>query len=90
MDPNLAETVPLTKPSVAAKKYFFKSAIDFAFEFGAASHAGLCRAENQDHYISAATTDEPLLSNVPQGEFVRRPMSPFGMAVADGMSTTES
>ena len=90
MDPNLAETVPLTKPSIAAEKYFFKSAIDFAFEFGAASHAGLCRAENQDHYIVVRRrrTQELLLSNVPQGELVLPADESFGMAVADGMSAT--
>ena len=65
---NITETVELTKPAVAAEKYFFKSAIDLAFEFGAASHAGLCRAENQDHYavVRRRRTQELLLSNVPK------------------------
>ncbi len=90
MDPNIAETVPLTKPSVAAEKYFFKSAIALAFEFGAASHAGLSRAENQDHYIVVRRrrTQELLLSNVPKGELVPPADESFGMAVADGMSAT--
>ena len=52
MDPTISETVELKKAGgVAAEKYFVKSAIDLAFEFGAASHAGLCRTENQDHYL---------------------------------------
>ena len=90
MDPSIVETVELTKPSLAAEKYFFKSATHLAFEFGAASHAGLCRAENQDHYaiVRRRCTQELLYSNVPQGELVLPPDESFGMAVADGMSTT--
>jgi PPM family protein phosphatase len=90
MDRDIAETVELTKPAIAAEKYFFKSAIDLAFEFGAASHAGLCRAENQDHYaiVRRRRTQELLLSNVPKGELVLPPDESFGMAVADGMSAT--
>jgi protein phosphatase len=90
MDPNLAETVELITPAIAAEKYFFKSAPSLAFEFGAASHAGLCRAENQDHYmvVRRRRLQELLLSNVPEGELVLPPDVAFGMAVADGMSGT--
>jgi protein phosphatase len=90
MDPHITETVELTNPALAAEKYFIKSAIDLAFEFGAASHAGLCRAENQDHYaiIRRRRTQELLLSNVPKDELVLPPDESFGMAVADGMSST--
>jgi PPM family protein phosphatase len=90
MDPHIAETVELTTPAIAAEKYFFKSAIDMAFEFGAASHAGLCRVENQDHYavVRRQRTQELLFSNVPPGELVLPPDESFGMAVADGMSAT--
>ena len=90
MDPSIAETVKRIKPAIAAKKYFFKSAIDLAFEFGAASHPGLCRAENQDHYmvVRRRRTQELLLSNVPKGELVLPPDESFGMAVADGMGAT--
>jgi PPM family protein phosphatase len=90
MDPKIAETVPLIKPSIAAEKYFFKAAIDFAFEFGAASHAGLYRDENQDHYIIVRRrrTQELLRSNVPREELVLPADESFGMAVADGMSAT--
>jgi len=90
MDPSIAVTVKLIKPAIAAEKYFFKSAIDLAFEFGAASHPGLCRAENQDHYmvVRRRRTQELLLSNVPKGELVLPPDESFGMAVADGMGAT--
>ncbi len=90
MDPYLAETVELTKPAVAAEKYFVKSAVNLSFEFGGASHPGLCRAENQDHYlvVRRRRTQESLLSSVPQDELVLPPDESFGMAVADGMSAT--
>ena len=85
MDPREAETVELFKPALAAEKYFFKSAVDLAFEFGAASHIGLRRAENQDHYlvIRRTRTQELLLSNVPRDQFVFTPDEAFGMAVAE-------
>ena len=90
MDPSIAETADLIKPAIAAEKYFFKSAVDLTFEFGAASHAGLRRAENQDHYmvVRRRRTQELLLSNVPKGELVLPPDESFGMAVADGMGAT--
>src|SRR5262245_12336048 len=90
MNPDIAETVELIKPAIAAEKYFFKSAINLAFEFGAASHAGLCRGENQDHYmvVRRRRTQDLLLSNVPKGELVLPPEEAFGMAVADGMGAT--
>ena len=51
MDRHDAETVEIVKPQFAAKKYFVESPGESAFEFGAASHTGLHRAENQDHYL---------------------------------------
>ncbi len=90
MDPREAETVELIKPALAAEKYFFKSAINLAFEFGAATHVGLSRAENQDHYavIRRTRTQELLLSNIATDQFVLPPDESYGMAVADGMGAT--
>jgi protein phosphatase len=90
MDPREAETVELIKPALAAEKYFFKSAPDLAFEFGAASHKGLRRAENQDHYIVVrrTRTQQWLLTNVPHEQLVLPPDESYGMAVADGMGAT--
>ena len=90
MDPSTADTVRLTSPAVAAEKYFFKSATNLAFEFGAATNRGLCRSENQDHYIVVRRrrTQDLLLSNVPEGQLVLPPDETFGMAVADGMGAT--
>ncbi len=90
MDPREAETVELVKPSLAAEKYFFKSAVNLTFEFGAATHVGLRREANQDHYvvIRRARTQELLLSNIPKDQFVFPPDEAYGMAVADGMGAT--
>ena len=90
MDPSTADTVRLKTAAVAAEKYFFKSATNLAFEFGGATHRGLCRAENQDHYIVVRRrrTQDLLLSNIPEGELVLPPDESFGMAVADGMGAT--
>src|SRR6476646_7096013 len=75
VDPSIADTVRLKTPAVAAEKYFVKSATSLAFEFGAATHRGLCRAENQDHYIVVRRrrTQDLLLSSIPEGEFVLPP-----------------
>jgi hypothetical protein len=43
------DTVDNVKPAIAAAKYFVRAAEPLAFEFGAATHVGLRRSENQDH-----------------------------------------
>jgi serine/threonine protein phosphatase PrpC len=90
MDSQITETVELTTPAVAAAKYFFKSAIKLAYEFGAASNRGLCRAENQDHYVIVRRrrTQEALLSSLREEELVLPPEDAFAMALADGMGGT--
>jgi protein phosphatase len=87
MDPRTAETVELVRPAVAAAKYFVESAEQLAFEFGAASHPGLERSENQDHYLvlRRTRTQQLLLTNVPTEELVLPTDEAYGMAVADGM-----
>ena len=87
MDPREAETVELFKPALAAEKYFCKPAIDLAFEFGAATHKGLCRTENQDHYVVARRrrVQELLLTDLPTDELVLPADESHAMAVADGM-----
>ena len=45
------DTVENVSPALAAAKYFVAHTEELAYEFGAASHAGLRRRDNQDHYI---------------------------------------
>jgi protein phosphatase len=82
-----SETVQNISPALAASKYFVEPALNLSFEFGAASHAGLVRPENQDHYIvlRRIRTQQLLLTNVATEELVCPADEAFGMAVADGM-----
>ena len=90
MDPREAETVEIVKPALAAAKYFVRPTIGLDFEFGAASDKGLCRAENQDHYVvlRRTRTQELLLTNVPKEQLGILPDEAYAMAVADGMGAT--
>ncbi len=81
------ETVQSISPALAAAKYFVEPSPELAFEFGAASHAGLRRPENQDHYIvlRRIRNQQLLLTNVPTEQLTYLTDETFGMAVADGM-----
>jgi len=80
----------MVKPVSAATKYFVESAGGLAFEFGAASHAGLQRPENQDSYLvlRRTRTQQLLLTNVRTEQLVLPTDEAYGMAVADGMGGT--
>lgn len=82
-----SETVDNFAPELAAAKYFIRPAGDLAYEFGAASHEGLRRSENQDHYIVVrrTRTQQLLLTNVATELLTLPTDEAFGMAVADGM-----
>ena len=65
-----SETIENVSPALAAAKYFVERTEELAYEFGAASHAGLKRPDNQDHYIvlRRTRTQQLLLTNVPTEE----------------------
>jgi len=81
------ETIESISPALAAAKYFVEKLEELAFEFGAASHAGLLRPVNQDHYLvlRRIRTQQLLLTNVPTEQLTHLSDEAFGMAVADGM-----
>src|SRR5262245_39935648 len=81
------ETVENVKPALAAAKYFVSADSSFAFEFGAASHIGLRRSENQDHYIvlRRTRTQQLLLTNMPTESLGLPTDETYAIAVADGM-----
>jgi serine/threonine protein phosphatase PrpC len=81
------ETVENVKPALAAAKYFIHSMDNLAFEFGAASHVGLVRRENQDHYVvlRRVRTQQLLHTNVSTDLLVLPTDETHAMAVADGM-----
>src|SRR5262245_43921221 len=86
-----SETVELANPPIAAAKYFVKSACNLAFEFGAATHAGLRRVDNQDHYVvlRRTRTQQVLFTSVPAEQLPEHPCDEaYAMAVADGLGGT--
>jgi protein phosphatase len=82
-----SDTVEDIRPAFAAGKYFVHSAVELGYEFGAASHKGLVRSENQDHYlvVRRTRTQQLLFTNVPTEELSMPTDEAYGMAVADGM-----
>jgi PPM family protein phosphatase len=82
-----SDTVENVKPALAAAKFFTTSALNLAYEFGAASHTGLRRSDNQDHYLvmRRTRTQQLLLTNLPTEQLPTPSDEAYGMAVADGM-----
>jgi serine/threonine protein phosphatase PrpC len=85
-----SETMEDVKPALAAAKYFVHAADDLLFDFGAATHVGLRRTENQDHYIviRRTRTQQLLFTNVSTEELALPADEAYAMAVADGMGGT--
>src|SRR6478672_769264 len=85
-----SETMEDVKPALAAAKYFVHSPADLSCEFGAATHKGHRRTENQDHYIvlRRTRTQQLLFTNVPTEELALPADEAYGVAVADGMGGT--
>jgi protein phosphatase len=84
------DTVDDFKPALAASKYFVHSTSGLDFEFGAATHTGLRRSENQDHYVvlRRTRTQQLLFTNVSTSRLSMPTDETYGIAVADGMGGT--
>lgn len=83
-----SDTVENVRPALAASRYFVHDdAPPLRFEFGAASHQGHCRDENQDHYVvlRRTRTQQLLLTSLPTEELTLPTDETYAMAVADGM-----
>jgi PPM family protein phosphatase len=83
-----SDTVEDVKPALAAAKFFVHAGgDDLAYDFGAASHKGLRRAENQDHYLvlRRTRTQQLLFTNLPTDQLSLPTDETHAMAVADGM-----
>lgn len=83
-----SETVENVKPALAAARYFVHApGQDLAYEFGAASHKGLVRSENQDHYLvlRRTRTQQLLFTNVATDQLSLPTDETHAMAIADGM-----
>jgi protein phosphatase len=81
------ETVEIVKPALAAGKYFVRSAESLSYDFGAASHIGLRRSENQDRYVvlRRTRTQQLLFTNVATETLSLPSDEAYAIAVADGM-----
>jgi len=87
------DTVELIVPPVVASRYFAKSVSTLAFEFGAATHAGLCRPDNQDHYVvlRRTRTQQVVCTSVPTEQLPEHPCDEaYAITIADGMGGTGS
>src|SRR6185295_1764650 len=82
-----SDTVEVINPVSAAKKFFVEPAGALSYDFGAASHIGMRRSENQDHYLVArrTRTQQLLLTNMPTEQLYLPTDEAYAMAVADGM-----
>ena len=79
-------TVDLDLPA-QTEAHYGKQPIPVTAVFGAASHVGLVRENNEDHYIVVrrARMRELLLSNIPVGALKSTVEAAYVMTVADGM-----
>jgi protein phosphatase len=84
------DTVENIKPALAAAKYFVRTPESLSYDFGAATHIGLRRSENQDHYIvlRRTRTQQLLLTNMPTEDLKLPTDEVYAIAVADGMGGT--
>ena len=70
-----------------AAKYFGAVAVPVRVEFGALSHCGLVRTNNEDHYsvMRRYRSREVLLTNMPPNSHSIRKDEAYALAVADGV-----
>jgi PPM family protein phosphatase len=80
-------TVKLTKSERFAEKFFAPPSPPLQIQFGAATHTGFVRSNNEDHYaiLKRRRTNELIRTNLPQDELVLSVDTTFGLVVADGM-----
>ena len=83
----LDETTTDFRLTSQADEFYSDAPTPVTAEFGAASHVGLVRKSNEDHYVVVrrTRTRELLLSNLPQPSPEGTTEAAFVMAVADGM-----
>jgi PPM family protein phosphatase len=84
------DTVERVEPVLSgrfADTFFVPGTSDLRFKFGAASHMGKVRQNNEDHYVivKRRRTAEILLSNLSPDDLPLADDACYGMVVADGM-----
>jgi protein phosphatase len=83
-DTDTAE-IPIT--SDPARRHFEQSPPPVRAEFGALSHPGLVRTNNEDHFlvVRRRRVRDILLTNLPEGFLVPQEEEAYALAVADGI-----
>jgi protein phosphatase len=81
------ETADFLVGAQFSDEFFERSPLRLAFDFGAATHAGKVRGNNEDHYavVRRRRTSELLLTNLERQESALADDSAFALIVADGM-----
>jgi serine/threonine protein phosphatase PrpC len=74
-----------------ASKFFGQGTVQVSVEFGALSHQGLVRSNNEDHYaiVRRYRGRDILLTNLKTDDFNRFQDEAYSMAVADGIGGAE-
>ncbi|MFN0019694.1 MAG: PP2C family protein-serine/threonine phosphatase [Pirellulaceae bacterium] len=83
----LSDTTDDLKLPTQAGAHYGNQPVPVTAEFGAASHVGLVRPNNEDHYVVVRRSRmrELLLSNLPAGALKTSVEAAYVMTVADGM-----
>ena len=81
------DTVEFVAVPGFSEKFFDRSRQSLQFEFGAATHQGKVRPNNEDHYAVARRrrTSELILTNLPPEDLVLADDCAYALIVADGM-----
>jgi protein phosphatase len=84
---NLEDTADFIASGRFSDDFFERSPRSFTFEFGAATHPGKVRPNNEDHYavVRRRRFSEFLLTNLDPQESTLADDSAFALIVADGM-----
>ena len=86
-DSDKDDTVDIALDKQFSKKFFDDSTRRLTIEFGAATHTGKVRANNEDHYVivKRRRTTELIKTNLAADDLVLADDADFAMVVADGM-----
>lgn len=81
------DTVDFLADTGGSELLFNAKSVALAFQFGATTHPGLVRSNNEDHFavIGRRRTNEFLLTNLPSGDLPLADDRDYALVVADGM-----
>jgi serine/threonine protein phosphatase PrpC len=91
-DDSLKDTVEVSPRDVSQRGVPAESSPTASFDFGAASHVGLRRPNNEDHFaiVQRTRARKILMTNVEMGGLTLPEDDAYAMIVADGMGGSQS